>query len=74
MNARKTTMARTAGLIALFGLLSGCGSAPETVELNGVEVSALDRGARWLADGIDETRARDDVSSAEQQVIVEYLS
>jgi hypothetical protein len=74
MRAWNTLGAASAGLIALLALVSGCSSAPETVELNGVEVSALDRGARWLAHGIDETRANEDLSPEEQRVIVEYLT
>ena len=74
MKTRKTTLAATAGLIALLAFISGCASAPETVEINGTEVSALDRGARWLALGIDETRANDELSPEEQRIIVEYLT
>ena len=74
MKARQATRIVIAGMIAMLALLSGCATQPATIELNGIEVSSLDRGARWLAVGIDEIQAREDVSTEERQVIVEYLS
>lgn len=49
--------------------------APTTHTSSGTNTApGLDRGARWLALGIDEIRARDDVSPEQRQVIVEYLT
>lgn len=76
MKDRTRTNRRAAGaaLIGVIALLSACASGPATTELNGVKVSTLDRGARWLSQGIDEVSALGVVSAEQQEAIVGYLA
>lgn len=61
-------------LVDVIALLSTCASGPGTTDLNGVEVSAFDEGARWLSQGIDEVSAPNGVSDEQRVVLIEYVS
>jgi hypothetical protein len=59
-------------LLLSFFLLS-CTSQPEAVQMHGVEVSSLDKGARWLSTGVEEIDALDGISESDRATVRAHL-
>ncbi|NDJ54797.1 MAG: hypothetical protein GYB68_17140 [Chloroflexi bacterium] len=73
MRTRNKTLLIVVGALLVALILAGCNAQPATLEIGGVEVPSMDRGARWLATGIEELDAISGLSDAQQDSIRSHL-